>query len=421
MGMDVKIEDKRWIKPKHWRLIVPVFVIIMGALYSLFSEPVSIIKVELEKLSVDQVFEDNFHDYISVLGTVEPITSIYLDAIEGGRVDEILIEEGAMMKKGDVILRLYNQDLKLNIMNSESSLAYHTNELRNTLIQMEQQKIQNKRELLRLDYDILRLTRNHRQNKALFMESLISEEEYLLTKEDFELAIKNRELAFSKMTQDSIFRANQKDQMDDNLASMQMNLKMVRQRLENLNVKSPVDGQLGLLNAELGEAINKGQRIGQVNILNWFKVNAKIDEHFIDKVRSGLNASFERQNETFGLKVKKTYPEVREGQFEVDMNFVGTLPDNIRIGQTYNIKLELGQPEKAVLIPRGGFFQVTGGQWIYVLEPGGQFADKRSIKIGRQNPQYYEVLSGLESGEKVITSSYSTFGNNDRIIFKEKK
>lgn len=420
MGMDIIIEDKRRIKPRHWAIISISTFVLAFILWLVLREPVSVYKVDRNKVSIAGVTSDDFHEYISVTGTVEPITNIYLDAIEGGRVDEILIEEGAMMKKGDVILRLHNQDLKLNIMNSESSLAYHTNELRNTMIQMEQQKIQNKRELLNIDYELIRLKRNFDQSKSLFEESLISKEKYLLSKENYELAIQNRELAYLKMTQDSIFRANQKVQMDDNLRSMQMNLTMVRQRLENLNVKAPVDGQLGLLNAELGEAISKGQRIGQVNILESFKVNAEIDEHYIDKVRAGLMAYFDRQNVNYSLKVKKQYPEVRNGRFEVDMVFLGDLPDNIRIGQTYNIKLELGQAEKAVMIPRGGFFQATGGQWVYVLAADGSYAEKRAITLGRQNPQYYEILSGLEAGERIISSSYEVFGDNDRIVFRDK-
>ncbi len=418
MGMDRIIEDKRLIKPKHWRYIIIGAIVLASSLFLMLRNPVSVYKTELNRLSIDNVTGGEFHEFITVTGEVEPITSIYLDAVEGGRVEEIFIEEGAMLKKGDVILRLHNQDLKMNIMNSESSLAYQSNELRNTLIQMEQQKIQNKRELLRIDYELVRLKRKFDQNKELYNDKLISREEYLVSEEDYLLAKENRDLAFLKMTQDSIFRSNQKDQMDENLRSMQQSLRMVRERLENLNVKAPFDGQLGLLNAELGEAINKGQRIGQINILESFKVKAEIDEHYIDKIRQGLTGYFERQQDTFNLRLKKQYPEVRDGRFEIDLVFTGEQPEKIRIGQTYNIKLELGQPKQAVMIPRGGFFQATGGQWIFVVDPSGTFAEKRNIKIGRQNPKYYEVISGLEPGEKVITSNYEMFGENERIVFK---
>ena len=222
-----------------------------------------------------------------------------------------------------------------------------------------------------------------------------------------------------KLVQDSIFRENQKLQMDQSLGNMHLNLKVVQQRREDLNVKAPVDGQLGLLNAEIGESINKGQRIGQINILGNFKVNAKIDEHYIDRVVRGLTATLDRNGTNFNLTVKKVYPEVRDGQFEIDLIFDGTTPDNIRTGQTYHIKLELGESGKAVLLARGGFFQSTGGQWVFVLNQDGTEATKRNIKIGKQNPQYYEVLEGLNAGEsKVITSGYEMFGTNDRIVLK---
>ena len=271
-------------------------------------------------------------------------------------------------------------------MNSESSLAYHTNELRNTQIQMEQQKIQNKQQLLEIDYEIVRLARNYEQQKSLYNEGLIAKEDYLQVEENYFLSKKNRDLIYKKLVQDSIFRENQKIQMDRNLENMQLNLLMVQQRREDLNVKAPVDGQLGLLNAEIGESINKGQRIGMIHVLTNYKINAKIDEHYIDRVRRGLIATFERNGTNYNLSVKKVYPEVREGQFEIDMVFEGEKPDNIRTGQTYHIKLELGQPEKAMLLPKGGFFQSTGGQWVYVLNENETEAVKRNISIGETEP-----------------------------------
>ena len=383
-----------------------------------FSETGSTFRAEKEKLTISTVEDGLFNDYITVIGNVEPITTIFLDAEEGGKVEEKLIEEGEMVKKGDVILKLRNNDLNLSIMNSESSMAYQTNELRNTQIQMEQQKIQNKQQLLQIDYEILRLTRNYEQQKALFKEELIAKEDFLKAEEDYLRAKKNRELIFMKLVQDSIFRENQKIQMDQNLGNMHLNLKVVQQRREDLNVKAPVDGQLGLLEAEIGESISKGQRIGQINILDNFKIKALIDEHYIDRVKRELPATLDRNGTNFSLKVRKVYPDVRNGQFEIDLVFNETTPDNIRTGQTYHIKLELGESGKAILIPRGGFFQSTGGQWVYVLNEEGTEATKRNIKIGKQNPQYYEVLEGLNAGEKVITSGYEMFGTNDRIVMK---
>ena len=417
MGMDKAIEKKKGLRPKHILWIVGVLAFGFLLYKVMFSATGSTFRAEKDKLTISTVEDGLFNDYITVIGNVEPITTIFLDAEEGGKVEEKLIEEGEMVKKGDVILKLRNNDLNLNIMTSESDMAYKTNELRNTQIQMEQQKIQNKQQLLQIDYEIVRLARNYEQQKALFKEELIAKEDYLKAEEDYLRSKKNRELIFMKLIQDSIFRENQKIQMDQTLGNLQLNLKVVQQRREDLNVKAPVDGQLGLLDAEIGESINKGQRIGQINILGNFKVNAKIDEHYIDRIVRGLTATLDRNGTNFNLTVKKVYPDVRDGQFEIDLIFDGTTPDNIRTGQTYHIKLELGESAKAVMLPRGGFFQSTGGQWVYVLSKDGSEATKRNIKIGKQNPQYYEVLEGLNPGEKVITSGYEMFGTNDRITF----
>jgi len=331
---------------------------------------------------------------------------------------EKVIEEGEMVQKGDVIVRLKNNDLNLQILNTESQLAYQTNELRNTLIGMEQQKINNKQQLLSIDHEIERLKRNHEQNTTLYNKGLISKEEYLIAKSNYEYATKDRELRFEKMVQDSIFRENQKGQMNISLNNMQQNLRMVRERLDNLNIKAPANGQLGSLNVEIGQNINRGERIGELHILDNFKVVAQVDEHYIDRVNRDLSATFERQDKQFAIDVKKVYPEVRDGRFEVDLHFRSEIPDNLRTGQTYHIKLELGEPVNAVLVPRGGFFQSTGGQWVFVLDASGKYAEKRNIQIGRQNPVYYEVINGLEPGEQVITSGYELFGTNDRVELK---
>ncbi len=418
MGMDKVIEKKKGLRPKHIIWIVGGLAFTFLLYKVVFTESGSTFRAEKDKLTISSVEDGLFNDYITVIGQVEPILTIFLDAEEGGKVEEKLIEEGEMVKKGDIILKLRNNDLNLSIMNSESSMAYQTNELRNTQIQMEQQKITNKQQLLQIDYEILRLARNFEQQKALFDEKLIAKEDYLKAEEDYLKSKKNRDLIYMKLVQDSIFRENQKIQMDQSLGNMHLNLKVVQQRREDLNVKAPVDGQLGLLNAEIGESINKGQRIGQINILDNFKVNAKIDEHYIDRIVRGLAATLDRNGTNFNLSVKKVYPEVRDGQFEIDLIFDGSAPDNIRTGQTYHIKLELGESAKAIMLPRGGFFQSTGGQWVYVLSQDGSEATKRNIKIGKQNPQYYEVLEGLNAGEKVITSGYEMFGTNDRIVLK---
>lgn len=418
MGMDRQIEKKRGLSLKTIIVIIAAVAVVAVVVKIVVSSGVSTYRTEADKLTISTVEAGDFKDYISIIGTVAPITTIFLDVEEGGKVTEKVIEEGEMVKKGDVIFKMANNDLNLQILNTESQLAYQSNELRNTLINMEQQKISNKQQLLEIDYELLRLKRNYEQNSELFTKGFISREDYLLSKDNYELAKRDRELRFERMLQDSIFRENQKVQMNSSLQNMQQNLGIVRQRLEDLNVKAPADGQLGSLDVEIGQSINKGQRVGQLHILDRFKVTAQVDEHYIDRVRRGLEASFERQDKQFAVNVIKVYPEVRDGRFQVDMQFADETPDNLRTGQTYHIRLELGQSAEAVLIPRGGFFQSTGGQWIFVIDKSGKYATKREIKIGRQNPMYYEVVEGLEAGEQVITNSYEVFGTNERIEIK---
>jgi len=382
-----------------------------------FADRTSTYKVEKDKLIIETVTEDQFNDYITVPGTVEPITTIKLDAQEGGRVEEKVIEEGSMVKKGEVILRLSNPDLYLNILNSEGELAYKENLLRNTQIQMEQEKLQIKRELVTLKYDIERKERNYQQNEVLIKDNLISKEEYLRSKEDLEMAKQSEELFIERRAQDSIFRSVNVETMKNDLLNMRRNLSLVKDRVKNLDVSAPVDGQLGLLSPEIGQSINRGENMGQINVLTSYKVTAQIDEHYIDRVRTQLDATLDK----FNFTVRRVYPEVRNGTFKIDMIFRDSMPDNIRTGQTYYISLQLGQPKVSVLVPIGGFFQETGGQWIFVLDPSESFATKRSISIGRKNPKYYEVLEGLKPGEKVIVSGYETFGKNEKLILKKSK
>lgn len=418
MSMDKVIQKKKGIRPKHIFYSLGVLALGLLIFYSARNSSVSSYRIEMDKLTIAEIVKDEFRDYISITGEVEPISTIFLDAEEAGKVAEIVTEEGEMVKKGDVILRLVNNDLIIKIMDSESGMAYRSNELRNTVIRMNQDRISNKKELTRWDLDITRLKRVFEQNETLNNKGLISKEDYLRSKEDYEYALKLRQLSYEKMIQDSLFSEAQRMQMDANLNNLERNLSMVRMQLENLNVKAPVDGQLGLLNAEIGQSIGKGQPIGQINILTSYKIKADVDEFHIDRVMKGLSGVFERQDAEYELQVKKVFPEVRNGTFEIDMVFKKDQPDNIRTGQTYHIRLELGEPKESILIARGGFFQTTGGQWVYVLDSEGQFAEKRAIRIGRQNPMYYEVLEGLKPGEKVITSSYDMFGDNDRIVFK---
>ncbi len=416
--MDKPIPKKKGIQKKHIGYAAIGIAIIILVYMAFFSDHTSTYKVEKEKLIIETVTQGQFNDYITVTGTVEPISTIYLDAQEGGRVEEILIEEGTMVKKGDIILRLSNPDLYLNILDSEAQLAEKENFLRNTQVTMEQERISIKRELINLKYDIERKERTYQQNVILDRDNLISKEEFIRSKEDVDMARSSQELFTERQKQDSIFRSVQVETIKSNLDNMRKNLALVRQRVENLYVKATVDGQLGLLVPEIGQSISRGANMGQLNVLTSYKVTAQIDEHYIDRVRTQLTAKLDRQGKEFGLSVKRVYPEVRNGTFKIDMIFRDSMPDNIRTGQTYYISLELGQPKVSVLVPIGGFFQETGGQWIFVLDPSESSAYKRNISIGRKNPKYYEVLEGLQAGEKVIISGYETFGKNEKLILK---
>lgn len=416
--MDIPIVKKKGLKRIHWFIAGLVLLLAFLVYQAFFASHLSSLNMEADKLQIEAVSEGIFHNYITVTGNVEPIAIIFLDAREGGRVEEKVLEEGAMVKQGDVILRLSNPDLTLSILNSEAQLAEKSNFLRNTMVVMEQEKLQIKRELLNLEFDIKRKERVYGQKLRLFEEKLVSREEFLIAEEDYQFAQRSIELYLERQKQDSIYRKIQVDQMQDNLNNMELNLKLIRQSQESLNVTAPVDGQLSTLEVELGQSISKGGRIGQIHVLSSYKVVARIDEHYIDQVRTGLSAMLDRQGQEFRLKIRKILPEVREGRFAVEMIFTGETPDNMRTGQTYYTRLQLGSPEEAILLPRGNFFQQTGGQWIFVLSPDGKYAEKRMIKIGRQNPKYYELIEGLSPGEKVIVSGYENFGNSERIVLK---
>lgn len=416
--MDILVEKKKGLKKKHLPYMIGGVILLLVILWLIFDNHASKLNVEAERLSIQSATQGEFNDYIRVTGQVQPINTIQLSAVEGGMVETKLVEEGANVKKGDVIVRLSNPMLSLNILDSEAQLAEKQNFLRNTQVAMEQDRLTLKKEKLQLDLDVTRKQRKYEQYKKLFEEELTSKEEYLQAKEDYEFAVDGRQLVVERQKQDSIYRSVQIDQMEESLHNMRQNLTLIRQRSENLNVKAPVDGQLGLLDVEIGQNIPTGGRIGQISVLSDYKVEAMIDEHYIDRVRAGLDATFERQDKNFALRVRKVFPEVREKQFKTEFMFEGERPDNIRAGQTYYISLQLGQPVEAVLIPRGPFYQTTGGQWIFVVTSDGKKAVKRNISIGRQNPNYYEVTSGLEPGEKVITSSYETFGTAEELILK---
>lgn len=416
--MDIQLEKKKGIQRKHLPYLVAggLAVLLLG--WILWRSNAVSQTVEAASLNIAEVDYGEFNDYIRINGSAEPFSVVQLSPEEGGIVREKVVEEGAHVKKGDVILRLSNSSLDLQILNAESELAEKQNLLRNTQVTMQQDKLNNETEKVQLDMDTRRKQRTYLQYERLYGERLVSREEYLQAREDYEVSQRKYGLVTERLKQDSIYRTIQMDQMEDNLQNMRRNVLLIRERKEKLEVRATIDGELGLLDAELGQNIVAGQMVGQINDLSDFKVVAQLDEHYIDRVSNGLPASMERQGTRFAMKIRKVYPEVREGRFRTDLVFAGKRPENIRSGQTYYIDLQLGEPTEGVLLPRGTFYQATGGKWIFVVDKDGRKAYRRSIRIGRQNPQYYEVLEGLEKGEKVIISGYEAFKDNEVLILK---
>ena len=418
--MDRIIEKKKGLALVFSKKALPWWLgalLLVFILWTALRDNASTLRVNGDTLNIATVEQGEFNDYIRISGQVQPMTTIQLSPLEGGVVEEIYIEEGSQVRKGDVILSLSNENLDMQILNSEAELAEKENILRNTMISMEQQKLSVQQERLQLEMEVRRFRRAYEQQKALYDEKLIAREAFLQAEEDYRLAIDKLELVRNRELQDSLYRTAEIEQMEESLENMRINMQMIRRRKDNLDIKAPIDGELGLLDAVLGQSIASGTKIGQINDLSSYKIEAQIDEHYIDRVFAGLDATFERQDETFAATIRKVYPEVREGKFKADFKFTGQQPENIRTGQTYYLNLQLGQPEEAVLIPRGSFYQQTGGQWIYVVDESGDRAVRRDIRIGRQNPQYYEVLEGLDPGEKVIISGYDNFGDKDVLVF----
>ena len=415
--MDRQIEKKSFLRRYAW------YIVAAAALAALFvwivlGTTASTMTIDATDITISDVTRGKFDDYVRLNGQVLPIQVVQISPEEGGIVREKVVEEGTRVRKGDVILRLSNSNLDLQILNAEAELAEKQNLLRNTQVAMQQDRLNNRTEQATLDTDCDRKRRAYEQNARLYKERLISKEVYLQSREDYKLARRKQSLISQRLKQDSLYRHVQMAQMEDNLDNMRKNVLLVRDRKNKLEVRSAIDGELGLLDVELGQNIAAGQNIGQINDLSDFKVQAQIDEHYIDRVRPGLSASFSRGGKTYLLRVRKVYPEVRNGTFRTDFVFVGERPAQMRSGQTFYVELALGKSQQATLIPRGTFFQTTGGNWIFVLDKSGRKAYRRNISIARQNPQYYEVTDGLEPGERVITSGYEAFKDNEVLVIK---
>lgn len=415
--MDRQIEKKSFLRRYAWYIAAAAALAAL-LVWIVLGTTASTMTVDASDITISDVTRGKFDDYVRLNGQVLPIQVVQISPEEGGIVREKVVEEGTRVRKGDVILRLSNSNLDLQILNAEAELAEKQNLLRNTQVAMQQDRLNNRTEQATLDTDCDRKRRAYEQNARLYKERLISKEVYLQSREDYKLARRKQSLISQRLKQDSLYRHVQMAQMEDNLDNMRKNVLLVRDRKNKLEVRSAIDGELGLLDVELGQNIAAGQNIGQINDLSDFKVQAQIDEHYIDRVRPGLSASFSRGGKIYRLRVRKVYPEVRNGTFRTDFVFVGERPAQMRSGQTFYVELALGKSQQATLIPRGTFFQTTGGNWIFVLDKSGRKAYRRNISIARQNPQYYEVTDGLEPGERVITSGYEAFKDNEVLVIK---
>jgi HlyD family secretion protein len=416
--MDKVLPKKFWNKQR-------IILSVLGAIFFsfviwqfAFADKRSKLNVDAEKLTVSEVIEGNFDEYIIVQGVVQPLKTIQLDAIVGGYVTQKLVDGGSMVKDGDIILRLENQQLKLNFLQSETEASRLVNDLQNTRQRLKVEKFNLQKTLSDLDFQMAQAKDVWDRNEKLKSSNMVSDLDYQKSKRDYDRLVKQRQIEIESQKYQQENAELQIKQLEGTLVRTQKNVDLWRQTLENLVVKAPVTGLLSSINVEIGSNISQGQNIGQIDDMNGFKLRADIDEHYISRIFTGLKASFEFNSGKYEMEIIKVYPEVNNGRFAVDMTFVKNAPDGIRRGQSSPVKIELGQSQKAILLPVGGFFSDTGGNWVYVVEGGSKRASKRKISLGRKNPNYYEVLDGLTVGDKVITSSYSNYGDKEVLELK---
>lgn len=418
MGMDKKIEKKTWTL-KRILMIVGILAFLSLSVYAFwFMDVRSTLNVDREKITISEVREDTFQEFVQQTGTVQPIQTVYLDAIEGGVVQEVFLESGTMVQQGDTILTLTNSGLQLSVLQQSSNLYDQINNVRNSRLSLEQRTLQLRDQLANAKSQMEILRSQYERQKRLMDQDLIAEQEFQTTKENYEYQRKRYELTNESYKKDSVQTITQLQQLNESEERMYQNLEAVQRILDNLAVTAPISGQLSTIELNQGQSISSGERIGQIDILDSYKVRVAIDEYHLSRIIPGLTGSFTFDGQTHELEITKIYPVINNGQFEVDMEFVGEAPDNLRRGQTLRIRLELGESASAVQIPRGGFYQTTGGNWVFVVNEDDGRAYRRNIQLGRQNPEYFEVQFGLEPGEKVITSSYDTFGDNEVLVLE---
>ncbi|MCL6216979.1 efflux RND transporter periplasmic adaptor subunit [Zunongwangia pacifica] len=417
--MDIPIEKKRFT-PKKIAMIIGIILLVGLIVFVLLSSSGSTrLNVEKERISISSVKKDIFQENIPVNGVVMPITTIYLDALEGGRVEEKFVEDGAMMKKGEPILRLSNTDLELSLVNQETQVYNLLTQMQRTQNASRENTIGKLNQLTEVKSSLREAERRYKLNKKLFEKGAVAEQEYLETKNNYNYQKDRLALTERVLQQDSISSKQENVQARESYEKTRKALELMRKKVEDLIVRAPVDGQLTSLDAEIGQSKSKGERLGQIDVISGYKVRVDVDEHYISRIYAGQQGSFNFDGKSYTLEIKKVYTQVANGRFQVDMTFLEDAPQKIRRGQTLQIRVALSQEKEAVLIPKGGFFQETGGNWIFKLSEDGSIAYKTDIQLGSQNTEYYEVLSGLEPGDRVITSSYSNYEDIQELVLKD--
>ena len=416
--MDIPIEKKRFNKTKI-SIGLGSILLLLFIIYVIFtSGGNSKLNVDSERIIVSTITNGVFQENIPVNGIVLPITTIYLDALEGGRVDEIFVEDGAIMKRDEPILRLSNTDLELSLINQETSVYNLLTQMQISQNAARQNTINKLNRLTDVENALIEAERLYKLKINLFEKKAIGRHEFQEAENNFNYQTQRMALAKEVLEQDSISTKQEYEQSKNSYLRTQSALKLMRKKVGDLIVRAPVDGQLTSLDAEIGQSKNKGLRLGQIDVLSGYKVRVDIDEHYISRIYSGQSGAFPFNGNNYKLVIKKVYTQVNNGRFQVDMQFPDSIPTGIRRGQSLQIRLALSDEKQAILVPKGGFFQATGGNWIFKLNEDGSVAHKVPIRLGSQNTQYYEVLEGLNPEDKVITSGYDSYGDKQELILK---
>jgi len=418
-GMDRKIERRFWTPRNTGLVAIGGFVLVVLSYLMVFADGNSVLRVDAQRLTISTVARGAFQEFIPVSGSILPRETFFLDAVDGGRVECRYVDAGTMVRKGDPILKLTNANLQLDVMYREALSYEQINNARNTRIAIEQNSIVVRGQMADVEYQLERARRAYRRDSVLAVKGMVSDLEYRQSSDDYAYWKRRREIVRESAVQDSLLRAQQLGQLDASVQRLLANIDMMKKNLDALTVRAPISGQLSALNVEIGQSTTPGERLGQIDVLGSYKVRAGIDEFYVSRIKGGQRGEFEFSGRNHQVTIAKVYPEVREGKFEVDMDFEQEPPQGIRRGQTVQIRLALGDTAEATLLPRGAFYQKTGGRWVYVIDKSGTAAVKRAVTLGLQNPMMIEVLAGLEPGDQVVTSSYDTFGDNDRLVLQQ--